>query len=57
MKTPIRHRVYLWMNAWCSLADGLLGIVTFSFYIPNFAMKHLLWHTKGVLKDTIGTGD
>lgn len=50
-KTPIKHRVYLWVSAWLQIVDGIVGVVTLGFYNPNLTMKHLFWHTRGILKN------
>lgn len=56
MKTPIRHRIYLWVSAWLNLYDGVIGVATLGFYNPNLTMRYLFWYTKGILRDKIDTG-
>ena len=51
MKTPLSHRLYLWLSAWLYLLDGIVGIVTLGFYNPYLSFKSIYWFAKKNLRE------
>jgi hypothetical protein len=45
--------LYLYIDSWVQLLDGLVGILTFGLYNPYLSFKLCTWHSKRQCKKNI----
>jgi len=52
-KVSLRHTAYRWVNYWITIAEGVVGVVTFTIIHPNWAYRHFVWYTKKQFEKTM----
>ena len=40
------HHIYRYLSAWCDLIDGIIGIITFGFWLPGLSFKFCVLYSK-----------
>lgn len=40
------HHIYRYLSAWCDLIDGIIGIITFGFWLPGLSFKFCVLYFK-----------
>jgi hypothetical protein len=42
----MNHRVYLYLESWLQLFDGIIGILTFGFVKTKISFQLVMWYLK-----------
>lgn len=42
----MRHKIEVWLACWLDMLEGLVGVVTFTLWLPWWGMKFRVWMIK-----------